>query len=99
MQNWIKLAVILPAAAYQIILGLKTAVPYAVIGAVIGEYIGSNEGLGYYILYASQTYDAPALFSGFIILVSIVFVANFGLNRLERYVIRWRKTGGQTVQL
>jgi NitT/TauT family transport system permease protein len=91
--------VILPAAAYQIILGLKTAVPYAVIGAVIGEYIGSNEGLGYYILYASQTYDAPALFSGIIILVAIVFVANFGLNRLEGYVIRWRKAGGQTVQL
>ena len=68
-------------------------------GAVIGEYIGSNEGLGYFILYASQTYDAPALFSGIIILVAIVFVANFCLNLLERYAIRWRKAGGQTVQL
>ena len=73
--------------------------PYAVIGAVIGEYIGSNEGLGYFILYASQTYDAPALFSGIIILVAIVFVANFVLNLLEQRVIRWRKAGGQTVQL
>ena len=73
--------------------------PYAVIGAVIGEYIGSHEGLGYFILYASQTYDAPALFSGIIILVAIVFVANFGLNWLEGRVIRWRKAGGQTVQL
>src|SRR5262249_26837158 len=44
--------VILPAAADQIFLGLRTAVPYAVIGAVIGEYIGSSEGLGYFILYA-----------------------------------------------
>jgi NitT/TauT family transport system permease protein len=91
--------VILPAAAHQIFLGLKTAVPYAVIGAVIGEYIGSSEGLGYYILYASQTYDAPALFSGIIILVVIVFLVNVGLNQLEGYVIRWRKAGGQTVQL
>lgn len=91
--------VILPAAADQIFLGLKTAVPYAVIGAVIGEYIGSNEGLGFYILYASQTYDAPALFSGIIILVGIVFVAHFGLNWLERRVIRWRNVGNQTVQL
>ena len=73
--------------------------PYAVIGAVIGEYIGSNEGLGYFILYASQTYDAPALFAGIIILVAIVFVANFGLNWLEGRVIRWRKAGRQTVQL
>jgi NitT/TauT family transport system permease protein len=91
--------VILPAAAPQIFLGLKTAVPYAVIGAVIGEYIGSSEGLGYYILYASQTYDAPALFSGIIILVVIVFLVNFALNRLEARVIRWRQAGGQTIQL
>jgi NitT/TauT family transport system permease protein len=91
--------VILPAAADQIFLGLKTAVPYAVIGAVIGEYIGSSEGLGYYILYASQTYDAPALFSGIIILVAIVFLVNVSLNRLEAHVICWRKAAGQTVQL
>jgi len=91
--------VIIPAAAHQIFLGLRTAVPYAVIGAVIGEYIGSHEGLGYFILYSSQTYDAPALFSGIIILVAIVFVANFCLNFLEGYVIRWRKAGAQTVQL
>lgn len=91
--------VILPAAAPQIFLGLRTAVPYAVIGAVIGEYIGSHEGLGYFILYASQTYDAPALFSGIIILVAIVFIANSLLNWLEGRVIRWRKAGGQTVQL
>ena len=91
--------VIVPAAAPQIFLGLRTAVPYAVIGAVIGEYIGSSEGLGYFILYASQTYDAAALFAGIIILVAIVFMANFGLNWLEGCAIRWRKTGGQTVQL
>jgi NitT/TauT family transport system permease protein len=91
--------VIVPAAAHQIFLGLRTAVPYAVIGAVIGEYIGSHEGLGYFILYASQTYDAPSLFSGIIILVAIVFAANFCLNLLERRVIRWRAAGGQTVQL
>jgi NitT/TauT family transport system permease protein len=91
--------VIVPAAADQIFLGLRTAVPYAVIGAVIGEYIGAHEGLGFFILYASQTYDAPALFSGIIILVAIVFVANFCLNWLEGRVIRWRKAAGQTVQL
>lgn len=91
--------VIVPAAAQQIFLGLRTAVPYAVIGAVIGEYIGANEGLGYFILYASQTYDAPALFSGIIILVAIVFAVNFGLNWLEGKVIRWRKVAGQTVQI
>jgi NitT/TauT family transport system permease protein len=95
----VTIRVILPATADQVFLGLRTAVPYAVIGAVIGEYIGSNEGLGYFILYASQTYDAPALFSGIIILVAIVFLANFGLSWLESQIIRWRRVEGQTVQL
>jgi NitT/TauT family transport system permease protein len=91
--------VILPSAAHQIFIGLKTAVPYAVIGAVIGEYIGSNEGLGHFILYASQTYDAPALFSGILALILIVFVSNYALSRLERRLIRWRHVEGAAVQL
>ncbi len=92
--------IILPAAADKIFIGLKTAVPYAVIGAVIGEYIGSSEGLGYFILYASQTYDTPALFSGIIILVAIVFIANSILSAFEGRIIRWRSSQqGQTVQI
>jgi NitT/TauT family transport system permease protein len=91
--------VILPSAAHQIFIGLKTAVPYAVIGAVIGEYIGSSEGLGHFILYAAQTFDAPALFSGIVALVAIVFSINYGLNHLEQRVIRWRKVEGAAVQL
>jgi sulfonate transport system permease protein len=91
--------VVLPSAGDQIFIGLKTAVPYAVIGAVIGEYIGSNAGLGHFILYASQTYDAPALFSGIAALIVIVFVCSFTLNALERRLIRWRHIEGAAVQL
>jgi len=91
--------VVLPAAAPQIFIGLKTAVPYAVIGAVIGEYIGANEGLGFFILYASQTYDVPSLFSGIILLVGIVFVVNIGLTRIERRIMQWRKAGPQALNI
>ena len=91
--------VIVPAASGQIFIGLKTAVPYAVIGAVIGEYIGSNEGLGFFILYASQTYDAPSLFAGIVILVAIVFAANATLSWIEKKTIRWKRATRSTVQL
>jgi NitT/TauT family transport system permease protein len=93
------LRVVLPAASPQILLGLKTAVPYAVIGAVIGEYIGANEGLGFFILYASQTYDVPSLFSGIFLLVAIVFIFNVGLTRVERHVMKWRKVGPQALNM
>ncbi len=79
--------------------GLKQPSPYAVIGAVIGEYIGANEGLGFFILYASQTYDVPSLFAGIILLVSIVFAVNVGLTRIERRIMRWRKAGPQALHI
>jgi NitT/TauT family transport system permease protein len=91
--------VILPASASQIFIGLKTAVPYAVIGAVIGEYIGADQGLGYFVLYSSQTFDAPSMFAGIIVLVVLVFVANVILGAVEKRVIGWRNTSGATLQL
>ncbi len=91
--------VILPASAGQIFIGLKTAVPYAVIGAVIGEYIGSDEGLGHFVLYSSQTFDAPALFAGIVVLVFLVFTLNFVLSVIETRVLGWRNASGATLQL
>lgn len=82
--------VILPAASPFIIIGLKTAVPYAVIGAIIGEFIGSNKGLGYFILYAGQTFDSASLFAGIFLLVAIVFLANQLLSMLETRLLRWQ---------
>lgn len=91
--------VILPASAGQIFIGLKTAVPYAFIGAVIGEYIGADAGLGYFVLYSSQTFDAPSMFSGIVVLVALVFGANLILDAIEKRVMVWRNTTGATLQL
>jgi sulfonate transport system permease protein len=91
--------VILPASAGQIFIGLRTAVPYAVIGAVIGEYIGADQGLGYFVLYSSQTFDAPSLFAGIMVLVALVFAANVILGAVEKRVMGWRNTSGATLQL
>jgi NitT/TauT family transport system permease protein len=91
--------VILPASAGQIFIGLKTAVPYAVIGAVIGEYIGADEGLGHFVLYSAQTFDAPSLFAGIVVLVALVFAVNVILGHIEKRAMRWRNTSGATLQL
>ena len=91
--------VILPAAAPFILIGLRMAIPYAVIGAIIGEFIGSNQGLGYFILYAAQTFDAPSLFAGIIILVSIVFLVNQALMAVERRALRWRPAEQTAIQV
>jgi len=55
--------------------------------------------LGYFILYAAQTFDAPSLFAGIIILVSIVFSVNQALMAVERRALRWRPAEQAAIQV
>lgn len=82
--------VILPAAGPFIIVGFKTAVPYSVIGAIIGEFTASSKGIGYYILYAAGTFDAAGVFAGIAALVVVVFIINYLLSRAEARILRWK---------
>lgn len=92
-----------PASLPQLFSGLKVAATLAVTGAVVGEFVGSNSGLGYVILQANGNVDTASLFVALIIM-SLLGVALFGLLQVaERFVIPWhssrRSHGGSTVQL
>ncbi|HEY0331400.1 MAG TPA: ABC transporter permease [Rhodopseudomonas sp.] len=87
--------VYLPAAAPYVILGMRMAVPYAVIGVIVGEFTSSIEGLGLFIHEASATYDPAGVFAGIVILLAFVVGANAVTGRLERRLLRWRKPSGQ----
>ena len=82
--------VYLPAAAPYILLGMRMAIPYAVIGVIVGEFTSSIRGLGTYIAYASSTYDPAGVFAGIAILLAFVVTAGAFAGRLERRVLRWR---------
>lgn len=82
--------VYLPAAMPAIMLGLRMAIPYAVIGVIAGEFVSSLRGLGLYINYASSTYDPAGVFAGIAILLVFVLAANAVAAQIERRVLRWR---------
>ena len=82
--------VYLPAAAPFIILGMRMAIPYAVIGVIVGEFTSSTRGLGMFINYASSTYDPAGVFAGIAILLVFVSTAGSVATRIERRVLRWR---------
>jgi NitT/TauT family transport system permease protein len=82
--------VLFPAAAPYIIIGLRSAVPYAVIGAIIGEMIASSRGLGFYIVQASGYLNTTALFAGLVLLVAIVMLVNWLLSIVERRLLVWQ---------
>lgn len=82
--------VYIPAAMPAIMLGLRMAIPYAVIGVIAGEFASALRGLGLYINYASSTYDPAGVFAGIAILLVFVLAANMVAARIERRVLRWR---------
>ena len=92
-----------PASLPQLFSGLKVAATLAVTGAVVGEFVGSNSGLGYVILQANGNVDTASLFVALIIM-SLLGIALFAVLQVaERFVIPWhssrRSAAGSTVQL
>jgi NitT/TauT family transport system permease protein len=83
-----------PAAAPYVLLGMRMAVPYSVIGVIVGEFTSSIQGLGLFIHEASSTYDPAGVFAGIVILLAFVIVANFLAGRLERRLLRWKTPMG-----
>ena len=82
--------VYLPAAAPAVLLGMRMAIPYSVIGVIAGEFTSSTKGLGLFINQASSTYDPAGVFAGIMLLLVFVLTAGAGATALERRLLRWR---------
>jgi NitT/TauT family transport system permease protein len=87
-QVWTK--VVLPSASPWIITGLKISVPQALVGAVVGEFIASSEGLGFIIQYHSGLFNTTGVLAGIAMMAAVVVFINGLLDRLERHLMRWR---------
>ena len=90
--------VYLPAAAPFVIMGMRMAIPYSVIGVIVGEFTSSTRGLGLYIVQASSNYDPAGVFAGIAILLAFVIVANALASKVERRLLRWQPPPQDTVQ-
>jgi NitT/TauT family transport system permease protein len=86
--------VFLPAAAPFVMLGMRLAIPYSVIGVIVGEFTSSIQGLGLFIHEASSTYDPAGVFAGIVILLGFVTTANIIAGAIERRLLRWRTLSG-----
>ena len=82
--------VTLPAAAPAVLLGMRMAIPYSVIGVIAGEFTSSVRGLGLFINQASSTYDPAGVFAGIALLLVFVLTAGALASALERRLLRWR---------
>lgn len=84
--------VFIPSALTWIFSSLHISVGFAITGAVVGEYLGASAGVGYAIAQAQGVFDTKGVFAGMFILMIVVLVVDVLVNRLERYLLRWRPT-------
>ncbi|MFG1922080.1 ABC transporter permease [Cryptosporangium sp. NPDC048952] len=82
--------VVLPASMTGLLTGLRVSIPYALIGAVIGELVASNRGLGYLISDSSANFDTDGVFATLVVLSVIAALLNALVNLLGRRANRWK---------
>ncbi|WP_416968911.1 ABC transporter permease [Streptomyces sp. 4F14] len=88
--------VLLPSALTWIFSSLRVSVGFAIVGAVVGEYLGSSEGMGYLISQAEGTFDTTGVFAGMAVLSAFVLAIDLLVGRVERRLLRWRPVPEQS---
>ncbi|MPZ29026.1 MAG: ABC transporter permease subunit [Micromonosporaceae bacterium] len=86
--------VLLPGSMAGVITGLRVAVPYALIGAVVGELVASNRGLGYLMLDSASQFNTAGVFAALAVITIIASVLNLGVSALDRRSSRWKPVEG-----
>jgi NitT/TauT family transport system permease protein len=82
--------VLVPSALTWIFSSLQTSLGFAMVGAVVGEYLGATRGLGYVISQAEGTFDTTGVFAGMTVLAVVVVIVSAGVTKLERWLLRWK---------
>jgi NitT/TauT family transport system permease protein len=85
-----------PSALSWMFSSLHTAVGFAVVGAVVGEYLGSAAGLGYIIQQAEGVFDVAGVFAGMLVLAAFVIGIDFLVTLVERRLLVWRPVAAET---
>ena len=84
-----------PSAMSWMFSSLHTSVGFAVVGAVVGEYLGAAAGLGYLIQQAEGVFDVAGVFAGMFVLAAFVIVIDLLVSVVEKRLLVWRPAVGE----
>jgi NitT/TauT family transport system permease protein len=88
----------LPSALPNLFGGMKIASTLAVVGAIVGEFIGANSGIGNVLLIANANFDMVMVFAGITYLTAIGVILFALLDLLERLMIPWHVSHRQLLE-
>jgi len=82
--------VIIPSALSWIMASLHVSFGFALVGAVVGEYLGAIKGVGLMIVVAQNTFNANGVFAAIVILATVALVAEAVVTAIENRLVKWR---------
>jgi NitT/TauT family transport system permease protein len=91
--------VYVPSAMSWVFASLHNSVGLAFVGAVVGEYLGSSQGVGYVILQAEGTFDINSVFAGILVLTAFALLLDWTVTLAERRLLVWQPRGGETEKM
>ena len=91
--------VYLPSATSWVFSSLHTSVGLAFVGAVVGEYLGSSQGVGYLILQAEGSFDIDTVMAGILVLTVCALALDALVGRVESSLMKWQPQSGESERL
>ncbi|MFB6962687.1 ABC transporter permease [Streptomyces sp. NPDC056309] len=85
--------VVIPSATSWIFTSLHVSFGFALIGAIVGEYIGATKGIGLLVAASQGTFNAAGVYAAMVILAAVALVAEGLLTFAERRIFRWKPAG------
>ncbi|AYZ66786.1 ABC transporter permease [Burkholderia multivorans] len=85
-------SVVIPSALSWILASLHVSFGFALVGAVVGEFLGSKQGIGLLISTAQGAFNASGVFAAMIVLAVVALAADYLLTWLEKRLLKWRPT-------
>ena len=82
--------VLIPSALTWVFSSLHISIGFAMIAVVVGEYFGAARGVGYLIAQAEGVFDTTGVFAGMAVLSAVVLMVGWGVDRVERWLLRWK---------
>jgi ABC-type nitrate/sulfonate/bicarbonate transport system permease component len=90
--------IVLPAASPQIFAGMRVALAVALLVMAFSEMFAGTNGLGFFIVFAQETYRIPDMWAGIVMLGIVGYAVNLCFLAFERRILRWHRGGRATAQ-
>ena len=83
-------SVVIPSAMSWIFASLHVSFGFAIVGAIVGEFVGARYGIGLLINVAKGSFDAAGMYAAIVIIMVVALVAEYGMTLIENRLAKWR---------